>query len=46
MKEITIETLKKAADRICLDMTDEQYVTLLEVMVLHMPMVTSIWVMH
>lgn len=30
MKEVTIETLKRAADRICLDMTEEQYQTLLE----------------
>ena len=29
MKEVTIDTLKKAADRICIDMTDEQYNTLL-----------------
>lgn len=30
IKEVTIKTLKEAANRICLDMSDKEYETLLE----------------
>ena len=45
MKEVTIDTLKKAADRICIDMTDEQYNTLLnefDVMMKQMELISQI----
>ena len=45
MKQVTIETLKNAASRICLDMTDEQYQTLLvefETMLKQMDLISHI----
>jgi aspartyl/glutamyl-tRNA(Asn/Gln) amidotransferase C subunit len=45
MKEVTIDTLKKAADRICIDMTDEQYASLLnefEVLLKQMDLISQI----
>ena len=45
MKEVTIETLKKAADRIFVDMTEEQYEMLLkefEVLLKQMDLISEI----
>ena len=45
MKEITVETLRKAADKICIDMTDSEYESLLnefKIMLAQMDLISEI----